>query len=86
MNSILNTDFNEIVVVFQIRTIGLTICNVFLNIISFVCLKLFPVLMVMIGLHGCMLIFAIACVLGSGYVYFVIKETKGKPMDNINKL
>ncbi|XP_055295169.1 facilitated trehalose transporter Tret1-like [Sitodiplosis mosellana] len=67
----------------KIRTVGLTICNIFLNLASFICLKLFPTLTVIIGLHGCMLIFGIACILGSLYILFVIKETKGISMDAV---
>lgn len=46
------------------RTVGLLICNVFKNSASFYCLKSFPILSAIIGLHGCMLIFATACTLG----------------------
>ena len=68
---------------FQIRTVGMTICMVFMNITSFICLKLFPILMTIIGLHGCMLTLATACIIGSSYVYFAVKETKGISMDSI---
>ncbi|XP_031622987.1 facilitated trehalose transporter Tret1-like isoform X2 [Contarinia nasturtii] len=62
----------------KVRTIGVTVCNVFMNLVSFACLKLFPVLMATrIGLHGCMIILATFCICGSLYVHFVVKETKG---------
>lgn len=61
----------------------MTICMVFMNLVSFICLKLFPILMAIIGLHGCMLTLATACILGTSYIYFVVKETKGISMDSI---
>lgn len=60
---------------------GLTICNVSMNIVNFITLKLFPILMVSIGLHACLCIFAICCTIGTVYVFFVIKETKGISLD-----
>lgn len=42
---------------------------------------LFPILSASIQLHGVMVIFAIACILGSFYVYFALDETKGKVLD-----
>lgn len=39
--------------------------------------------MEIIGLHGCMSTLAIACICGSLYVYFGVKETKGISMDSI---
>lgn len=68
---------------FQIRTIGITICNVFMNLVSFICLKLFPILVATIGLHGCMVTMAIVCICGTLYVYFVVEETNGISMDSI---
>lgn len=68
---------------FQIRPVGLAIGNVFFSITSFTCLKLFPILMVKIGLHSCMLILAAFCALGSLYVLFVLKETKGISLDTV---
>lgn len=55
----------------------------FRNIAAFYCLKLFPILSASIGLHGCMLIFAIACIFGALYLFFVLEETKGKALDTV---
>lgn len=52
-----------------------------MNAVSFILLKMFPILIVSIGLHGAMLIFAVACTIGSFYVFFVIEETKGIALD-----
>lgn len=54
---------------------GLLISNIFKNIASFYCLKSFPILNTIIGLHGSLLIFAIACSLGKfliNYIYYVL--------------
>lgn len=67
--------------VIKIRTVGVTICNVIMQLVSFATLKLFPILMVSVGLHGSMLMFAIPCTFGAFYVYFIIKETKGIPIN-----
>lgn len=53
-----------------------------MNAVSFGLLKLFPIFMVIIDLHGCMAFLATFCVLGSLYVYFIVKETKGIALDN----
>lgn len=52
-----------------------------MNGVVFLLLKLFPILMVSIGLHGCMSIFAILCICGALYVFFIMKETKGMSLD-----
>lgn len=65
----------------QIRTIGVTICNVNLNVVGFGVLKLFPTLMASIGLHFSIAILCIVCVFGSIYVFLAIKETKGLSLD-----
>lgn len=70
----------------QIRTIGMAICVFGLNCTSFGCAKLFPVLInsEKIGLHGCMLIFSVNCVIGSFFMFFILNETRGKPMDTLH--
>lgn len=51
------------------------------NVACFTTLKLFPILLEMIGIHGCMLIYGISCVLGALYVFVGMKETKGRSLD-----
>ncbi|XP_055299426.1 uncharacterized protein LOC129567002 [Sitodiplosis mosellana] len=67
----------------KIRTVGLAICIFALNITSFTCTKLFPLLLDKVDVYGCMLIFAINCIVGSFFIYFVLDETRGKPMDTL---
>lgn len=38
-----------------------------------------------IHLHGCMLMYAIACAFGTFFVAVAIKETKGKSLDEIHE-
>jgi hypothetical protein len=38
-----------------------------------------------IGMHGCMLIFSLTCFSGVLFVFFVLPETKGKPIETIIK-
>lgn len=40
--------------------------------------KIFPTVMAMIGLHGCIFMFAICCFVGAVFVLVVLPETKGK--------
>lgn len=68
---------------FQIRTIGLAICVFALNCTSFACAKLFPILIEKIGMHGCMIIFAVNCIIGSFFMFFILNETRGKAMDTL---
>lgn len=67
----------------QIRAVGLALCIFMLNIFAFVCAKLFPLLIDIIGLHGCMMIFAFNCIVGSFFIFFVVDETRGKHMDQV---
>lgn len=57
-----------------------------LNIAAFTCVKLFPVLADVIGIHGCFTIFASACFFGSIFIHYVMAETKGKSMETFNTI
>jgi Sugar (and other) transporter len=52
-------------------------------ILTFLTVKLFPAALELIGLHGCMLIFAATCFGGAIFVIFVLPETKGKSIEDI---
>lgn len=49
----------------------------------FVMVKVFPKLVVMIGLHGCIFGFAGCCFFGAVFVAVVLPETKGKSYNEI---
>lgn len=44
---------------------------------------MFPLLLEKLDLHGCMMIFAINCIVGSFFIFFILDETRGKPMDTL---
>lgn len=76
--------FSNIISIYrQIRTLGLAICVFALNLTSFACAKLFPILIEKIGMHGCMIIFAVNCIIGSVFMFFILNETRGRPMDTL---
>lgn len=54
-----------------------------LYITSFASLKLFPVLIDVIQLYGCLSIFAVSCIFGAFFVIFVLKETNGMTIEGI---
>lgn len=70
---------------FQIRTVGLTITTMGYNVACFTTLKMFPIFMEMIGIHGSMLIYAVACVLGALYVFVGMEETKGRSLNEAER-
>lgn len=51
---------------------------------SFAILKLFPIFLSTIALHGCATIFAVSCLFGAVFVIFFLQETNGMAMDDIN--
>lgn len=65
----------------QIRTIGLSISAVIMDIALFLTLKLFPLLLPEIELYGCLLVFAISCIIATFFVAFVMHETKATSME-----
>lgn len=67
----------------QIRGIGATICLCFSWIMGFAMVKVFPLVVLQIGLHGCIYGFAGCCFLGAVFVALVLPETKGKSYNEI---
>lgn len=70
----------------QARSFGLAVSIVSLNLFSFLSSKLFPILSESIQLHGVMLLYAAICGLGTIFVVVVIKETKGKSLDDVEEI
>lgn len=60
------------------------IINVAICLASFAAVKLFPIFLEIIDLHGCMLILGVGCILASIFVYFVLEETTGQSLDDIS--
>lgn len=55
----------------------------FINVITFLFVKLFPILLKIIDLHGCLAIFGIGCIIGTIFVFFILEETTGKSLDDV---
>lgn len=55
--------------------------TIWYNFVAFLGDKYFPILLESIHLHGCMLIFAGNSVLGTVFVIFCMRETKGRSLN-----
>lgn len=58
------------------------VCSI-LSLTTFICLKTYLTLLEHYDLHGCLTIYAIGCVLGFFFVYFVLDETSGRSLDDV---
>lgn len=65
----------------KVRSFGLTVGTAFLSVFAFALVLLFPILMSIIDMHGCMLFFAATCAFGIIFVCIFVDETKGKTLD-----
>lgn len=65
----------------KVRSIGLTLGGLSMATSSFVIVALYPILLEIVDLHGCMTIFAATCAFGTFFVAFAVDETKGKTLD-----
>lgn len=68
----------------KIRSLGVTIGNVAINIFAFITVKTFPILSQVIGLVNCLTIFCICCAAGALYIILFVDETNGKEL-NVTK-
>lgn len=69
----------------QIRGIGSSICLSYSWLLAFVLLKYFPIISEAIGLHMCVIFFAVTSLCGTVFVVFVMPETKGKSFEEIQR-
>lgn len=53
---------------------------------SFIMLKTFPLVVRLVGLHGCILLYACTSAAGALFVIFYVPETKGKSFAEINRM
>lgn len=67
----------------QVRTAGMAVNGAFGEIIHFISLKLYPILLKSLDLHGCLMIFVFFCCIGFIFVFFVLEETTGQSLDDI---
>lgn len=61
----------------------MAIIGVSVSIIAFFSVKLYPLLLDMVDLHGCMIIFGVGSIIGALFVIFVVDETNGKCLDDV---
>lgn len=71
--------------ILQIRTAGSALISVVHSAAAFVTLKLFPILLVIVDLHGCMIILGIGCIIGFLFVLIAMEETSGQSLDDVGK-
>jgi Sugar (and other) transporter len=67
----------------QIRAVVSTCCLVELWAIGFIGVKFFPHMLALIGMHGCMIFFAVSTLVAVFFVIFCVPETKGKSIEAI---
>lgn len=61
----------------------MSIAVVTISLSAFISAKIFPILMEIVGLHGCLTVFGIASTIGAIFVWAVMKETSGKSLDDV---
>lgn len=69
----------------RIRRIGATICVCTVSVYAFVMLRVFPGMLAQLGLSGCMWFFGCVSVAGFVFVWFVVEETKGMNLDQLQQ-
>lgn len=67
---------------FQVRTFSYVIVVIWMSVCTFIVTKLFPILLEIIDIDGCMMIFGVGSTLGVVFVIFVMEETSGKSLDD----
>lgn len=65
----------------EIRNAGMVIYTLWYNIVAFLGDKFFPILVFQINLYGCFTLFAVNSFLGTLFVIFCMKETKGQSLN-----
>lgn len=65
----------------RLRRIGCTLCTSTISMCAIVQLKMFPLMLAQIGLHGCMFMFTVVAVSGMVFTLYTMNETKGKNLD-----
>ncbi|XP_055298963.1 uncharacterized protein LOC129566767 [Sitodiplosis mosellana] len=67
------------------RTLTMSLISSAIGMCAFISVKLFPILLELLDLHGSMLIYGCGCSIGAIYVLLVLKETSGKSLDDVGK-
>lgn len=67
----------------KLRRAGATFCVCSVSVYASVMLRCFPVMLATLQLHGCMWFFSCVSVAGFVFTLFVVQETKGKNLDQL---
>lgn len=67
----------------KIKDGSVSFCMSFLWILSFIARKFLPLLIELIGFHGCMFLFAGICLCGAVFIFTFMPETKCKSHEEI---
>lgn len=54
-----------------------------LSLANFISLKIFPILLESIDLHGCLMVYGVGCIIGCLFVLLCLKETSGQSLDDV---
>lgn len=71
--------------IFQIRNFGMGVVVFVNNIAAFISVKIFPISLEIVDIHGSLMIFGIASIAGAIFVLFVMEETSGQSLDDIEE-
>lgn len=66
---------------FQMRRVGTTFYTCIYLALSFIILKIFPIMLFALDVYGSMLLFACVLIVGILFTIFVVRETKGVKLD-----
>lgn len=69
----------------KVRSFGVTVGMVAMNVMSSITSMFFPILMEIIELYGCMVLLGVSCALGMIFVILYMEETKGRTLDLLNE-
>lgn len=65
---------------------GTSICISILWLVAFTLIKCFPMMALLLGMHGSMYVFTGFCLAGAAFILGMLPETKGKSLDEIVQL
>ncbi|CAD7088662.1 unnamed protein product [Hermetia illucens] len=65
----------------SIKATAVTFCLCFHSVVAFIILKVYPIMIIDLGVHGVMAISGAVCVLGAVGTYLFMPETKGKDLN-----
>lgn len=70
----------------QVKELGITFCIMLFHSITVICVKSLPFMILFLGFHQTMFLFAGICIFGVIFIIFFMPETKGKSYDQIREL